>query len=254
MFDKIAKKISKYDKLLSLALALCMISLVLLSVYDLRPANAAAGSSSNIVNGAVAGAISGKSGGAVAGAIAGGGAGGTAAAATGTSVATLINNEPTVISKNVINTIIKTNSAKATSTTSTSSSSPLVDRTTLKLEKVSLPSNLLLPLVDIEPFRIIGGDVSLNSPSKNIKLVAATISDKGVEHAVVLDLKKVLDNTNTKDALYRTDLGEVISGTNLFTKKHDVVSDFTDLLLWNNSNSPITFDDSSAVAMTVVSK
>jgi hypothetical protein len=122
------------------------------------------------------------------------------------------------------------------------------------LEKVSLPSNLLLPLVDIEPFRIIGGDVSLNSPSKNIKLVAATISDKGVEHAVVLDLKKVLDNTNTKDALYRTDLGEVISGTNLFTKKHDVVSDFTDLLLWNNSNSPITFDDSSAVAMTVVSK
>jgi hypothetical protein len=250
MFDKIAKKISTYDKLLSFALALCMISLVLLSVYDLRPANAAAGSSSNIVNSAVAGAISGKSGGAVAGAI----AGGAAAAATGTAVATLINNEPTVISKNVINTIIKTNSAKATSTTSTSSSSPLVDRTTLKLEKVSLPSNLLLPLVDIEPFRIIGGDVSLNSPSKNIKLVAATISDKGVEHAVVLDLKKVLDNTNTKDALYSTDLGEVISGTNLFTKKHDVVSDFTDLLLWNNSKSPITFGDSSAVAMTVVFK
>jgi hypothetical protein len=253
MFDKIAKKISTYDKLLSFTLALCMISLVLLSVYDLRPANAAAGSSSNIVNSAVAGAISGKSGGAVAGAIAGGGAGG-AAAATGTAVATLVNNEPTVISKNVINTIIKTNSAKATSTTSTSSSSPLVDRTTLKLEKVSLPSNLLLPLVDIEPFRIIGGEVSLNSPNKNIKLVAATISDKGVEHAVVLDLKKVLDNTNTKDALYSTDLGEVISGTNLFTKKHDVVSDFTDLLLWNNSNSPITFGDSSAVAMTVVFK
>lgn len=250
MFDKIAKKISTYDKLLSFALALCVISLVLLSVYDLRPANAAAGSSSNIVNSAVAGAISGKSGGAVAGAITGGGA----AAATGTAVATLVNNEPTVISKNVINTIIKTNSAKATSTTFTSSSSPLVDRTTLKLEKVSLPSNLLLPLVDIEPFRIIGGEASLNSPSKNIKLVAATISDKGVEHAVVLDLKKVLDNTNTKDALYSTDLGEVISGTNLFTKKHDVVSDFTDLLLWNNSNSPITFGDSSAVAMTVVFK
>ena len=69
-----------------------------------------------------------------------------------------------------------------------------------------------------------------------------------------MDLKKVLDNTNTKDALYSTDLGEVISGTNLFTKKHDVVSDFTDLLLWNNSKSPITFGDSSAVAMTVVFK
>ena len=40
-------------------------------------------------------------------------------APTGTAVATLINNEPTVISKNVTNTIIKTNSAKATSTTST---------------------------------------------------------------------------------------------------------------------------------------
>jgi hypothetical protein len=32
------------------------------------------------------------------------------------------------------------------------------------------------------------------------------------------------------------------------------VSDFTDLLLWNNSKSPITFGDSSAVAMTVVFK
>ncbi len=117
-----------------------------------------------------------------------------------------------------------------------------------------LPGNSLLLLFNADPFRIIGGHTTLNSPSKNIKLVAASISDKGVDHAVVLDLKKALDNANTKDALYRTDLGEVISGTNLFTKKHDVVSDFTDLLLWNDSNSPITFDDSSAVAMTVVSK
>ena len=117
-----------------------------------------------------------------------------------------------------------------------------------------LPGNSLLLLFNADPFRIIGGHTTLNSPSKNIKLVAASISNKGVDHAVVLDLKKALDNANTKDALYRTDLGEVISGTNLFTKKHDVVSDFTDLLLWNNSNSPITFDDSSAVAMTVVSK
>jgi hypothetical protein len=109
-----------------------------------------------------------------------------------------------------------------------------------------------MPLVDVDPYHIIGGHVSINSPSNNVKIIAASITNKGVEHAVVLDLKKTLENRNTRDALYHADLGEIISGTNPFTTRHDTVSHLTDLLLWNNSRSSIMFGDNSAITLTVI--
>jgi hypothetical protein len=111
-------------------------------------------------------------------------------------------------------------------------------------------SNGLRPLSDVIPFRIIGGHVSLTSP-KNIKLVAATITSRGIEHAVILDLTKVRD-IKAGQSLFQTDLGEVISGTNLFTNRQDTVSNFTDLLLWNNSNTPISLGEDSQLTMSIV--
>jgi hypothetical protein len=128
-----------------------------------------------------------------------------------------------------------------------------VDLETIKLGN-RFQSNALLPLSDTNPFHIVGGHISLNSPSGNLKIIAATITNNGVQHAVILDLKKTLGNTNTGDALYHTDLGQVISGTNPFTKRHDTVSQITDILLWNNGRSQIIFGDNSAVTQTIIFK
>ena len=135
----------------------------------------------------------------------------------------------------------------------TISPSTYVDLETIKLGN-RFQSNALLPLSDTNPFHIVGGHISLNSPSGKLKIIAATITNNGVQHAVVLDLKKTLGNTNTGDALYHTDLGQVISGTNPFTKRHDTVSQITDILLWNNGRSQIIFGDNSAVTQTIIFK
>ena len=180
---------------------------------------------------------------ATAGASARGGAASSAAAATAT-----VHNEPTTISKNVINSLVK--SAEAKAVTTSPCTAPCVDLETVKLGRSIFASNSLRPLADVSPFKVIGGHVSLTS-TKNVKLVAATITTGKIEHAVVVDLSKVRD-IKAGESLYQTDLGEVISGTNPFTKSHDTVSDFTDLLLWNNSNSPVAFSEDSQVAMDVV--
>jgi hypothetical protein len=180
---------------------------------------------------------------AAAGTLARGGAASSAAAAAAT-----VHTEPTTISKNVINSLVK--SAEAKAVTTSPCTAPCVDLETVKLGRSIFATNGLRPLADVSPFKVIGGQVSLTSP-KNIKLVAAAITTRGIEHAVVVDLFKVRD-IKAGESLFRTDLGEVISGTNPFTKSHDTVSDFTDLLLWNNSNSPMTFRDDDAAAMNII--
>jgi hypothetical protein len=149
----------------------------------------------------------------------------------------IVSTEPSTVSKRIL----------------TLSPSTYVDLEMIRLGNKFL-SNALLPLSDTNPFHIVGGHISLNSPSRNLKIIAATITDNGVQHAVVVDLKKTLDNANTGDALYHTDLGQVISGTNPFTKRHDTVSQITDILLWNNGRSQINFGDNSAVTQTIIFK
>jgi hypothetical protein len=175
-----------------------------------------------------------------------GGASTSASASTGSVI---VNNEPARISKNVINSIVK-NSQSRTVTTSPSSIAPLVDLETVRLGKSTFASNGYRPVADVTPFRIIGGHVSLSSP-KNVKLVAATITGNNVDHAVVIDLTKVRD-VKAGESIYQADLGEVITGTNPFTRQRDTVSNFTDLLLWNNSNSPLTLSDDSEISMAIV--
>ena len=179
---------------------------------------------------------------AAAGTPARGGAASSAAAAT-------VHTEPTTISKNVINSLVK--SAEAKAVTTSPCTAPCVDLETVKLGRSIFASNSLRPLAVVAPFKVIGGDVLLTSANNNVKLVAAAITTRGIEHAAAVDLTKVRD-IKAGGSLFRTDLGEVISGTNPFTKSHDTVSDFTDLLLWNNSNSPMAFRDDDAAAMNII--
>jgi hypothetical protein len=177
--------------------------------------------------------------------------GGASASASASSSAgsVIVNNEPARITKNVINSIVKNSQSRAV-TTSPSSIAPLVDLETIRLGKSTFASNGYRPVADVTPFRIIGGHVSLSSP-KSVKLVAATITGKNVDHAVVIDLTKVRD-VKAGESIYQADLGEVITGTNPFTRQRDTVSNFTDLLLWNNSNSPLKLSDDDVATMTII--
>lgn len=170
-------------------------------------------------------------------------------ASASASAGAIVNNEPARISKNVINSIVK-NSQSRVVTTSPSSITPLVDLETVRLGKSTFASNGYRPVADVTPFRIIGGHVSLSSP-KSVKLVAATITGNNVDHAVVIDLTKVRD-VKAGESIYQADLGEVITGTNPFTRQRDTVSNFTDLLLWNNSNSPLRLSDDDVATMTII--
>ena len=173
------------------------------------------------------------------------------ASASASAGSAIVNNEPARISKNVINSIVKSSQSRVV-TTSPSSIAPLVDLETVRLGKSTFASNGYRPVADVTPFRIIGGHVSLSSP-KSVKLLAATITGNNVDHAVVIDLTKVRD-VKAGESIYQADLGEVITGTNPFTRQRDTVSNFTDLLLWNNSNSPLTLSDDSEISMAIVFK
>jgi hypothetical protein len=174
---------------------------------------------------------------------------------TNTNTNTLINQniiKNTVRITNEINNVIKTEAATTTATTdiSPTKQGPLVDLETVKLGNSTFPSAGIRPLADVSPFQIIGGHVSLNSPSPNVNVIVAQITDNGVQHAVILDLKKTA-NVRSGETLYHTDLGQIISGTNPFTGKLDSISDITDLLLYNNSVGSIAFNDDSELTMTL---
>ena len=158
---------------------------------------------------------------------------------------------------NQINNIIKqqtaSSSATATITTSPTSKGPLVDLETIRLGKSVFAAGGIRPLADVFPFHVIGGHISLNSVSGNtVNLIVAQITDRGVEHAVVVDLHQTLNVIAGKEILYHTDLGQVISGTNPFSGKPDTVSNVTDLILWNNSIHDVLFNDDNAVTMTII--
>jgi hypothetical protein len=171
-----------------------------------------------------------------------------------TNTNTIINQNTiknTVKITNEINNLIKTQQATTTTTVSPTKQGPLVDLETLRLGKSSFPSGGIRPLADVSPFQIIGGHVSLNSPSNNVNVIVAEITDTGVQHAVILDLKKTAGGI-PGETLYHTDLGQVITGTNPFTGKVDTISHITDLLLYNNSLGSIAFNDDSQITLTII--
>jgi hypothetical protein len=158
-----------------------------------------------------------------------------------------IKNSETII--NEINNIIKTQ--QSTTAVSPTKEGPLVDLETVRLGNSTFPSGGIRPLADVSPFQIIGGHVSINSPSDNVNVIVAEITDEGVQHAAILDLKKTVSGI-PGETLYHTDLGETITGTNPFTGKVDTISHITDLLLYNNNVANIQFNDDSGVTMTII--
>ena len=47
----------------------------------------------------------------------------------------------------------------------------------------------------------------------------------------------------TGEALYHADLQMSMNGTNPYTGKADLVDNLTDIVLWNNATSGVSFDD-----------
>ncbi|HMH10176.1 MAG TPA: hypothetical protein VK553_05665, partial [Candidatus Nitrosopolaris rasttigaisensis] len=176
---------------------------------------------------------------------------------TNTNTNTIINQntiQNTVKINNEVNNVIRATSettAATTTTTSPSSKGPLVDLETVRLGKSTFPSAGIRPLADVSPFQIIGGHVSLNSPSPNVYVIVAQITNNGVQHAVIVDLKKTASGISG-ETLYHTDLGQTITGTNPFTGKVDTASHITDLLLYNNNKSSVQFNDDSELTMTII--
>jgi hypothetical protein len=176
-----------------------------------------------------------------------------------TNTNTILNKQTiqnTVKINNEVNNVIRSTSQAAASTatttiTSPSSKGPLVDLETIRLGKSTFPSGGIRPLADVTPFQIIGGHVSINSPNPNVNIIVAQITDSGVQHAVILDLKKTAAGI-PGETLYHTDLGQIITGTNPFSGKIDTISHITDLLLYNNSVSSVQLNDDSELTMTII--
>ena len=151
---------------------------------------------------------------------------------------------------NEINNIIRKNVISQSSSSSTTSTA-ISNLITVKLAPNTMSKNAYLPIGDVAPYHLIGGHVTANLPNNHLYVVVAQLASNNgaIEHAVVLDMiKSQISNT------HETDLGSQISGTNPLTGKQDVVSDITNLFLWNNGNQQITFSDANAVTMNLIYK
>ena len=161
-----------------------------------------------------------------------------------------INNQVNnIIKNNQVNNIIRENTISAPR-------QPLTNLITLKLSNSSLSSGALLPLADVEPYRIIGGHITANLPS-NFKqnIVLSQISDNGqILHAVILDLDQIPQLVLDNNSLYQTSLGSDVSGANPFTGNQDEVKIITNLFLWNNNPQLMIFNSTSGVTMNLIYK
>ena len=102
---------------------------------------------------------------------------------------------------------------------------------------------------DVSPLHVISGHVLLNLPSNDTNVVAAQITNAGIEHAVIVPLIKI---PGTGKSLYQAELKSSLNGTNPFTGSHDIVSSITNLLLSNVNPGGLTFDDDHGATMTLL--
>ena len=83
-------------------------------------------------------------------------------------------------------------------------------------------------------------------------MVAAEITDVGVQPAVVVNFTKTLEITTTGQSLYLADMRAALAGINPFTGAEVRVTHFTDLLLWNNGTSSIVFNSDDYVTIALI--
>jgi hypothetical protein len=126
----------------------------------------------------------------------------------------------------------------------------------LSLGKSNFPKEGLRLLANLKPFGTIGVpyvlDISLNLPSGNLSLIAAQVTNAGLQHAVVVPMNKTAEGT-TGESLYQAELGQTITSINPFTKQLDSVPSggATDLMLLNNGTSDIVFNEDNGATMTL---
>jgi hypothetical protein len=128
------------------------------------------------------------------------------------------------------------------------------DTETVRLGRSSFFPGGMRPIVDVAPFHITAGHVSMTIPANSgniIKIVVGQLTGRAPFHAVALSPIKVLD-VRTGESYYHLDLRSTMSGTNPFTGRSDTVSNYADVLLWNSGRSVITLADDNAITATIV--
>ena len=130
---------------------------------------------------------------------------------------------------------------------------PIIQSDNMKLDQAQvIGTNNIIVVGDFSPFRIVGGHISANLPKgNNIQIVVGEISTTGVlSKAVPLPLVKARDLT-IHDALYTTDLGNIVQGRDIF-KGSTVTINSPNIIMLYNVGKLVTFSGSNSIAFTAI--
>jgi hypothetical protein len=110
------------------------------------------------------------------------------------------------------------------------------------LQTPKLLTGEMTQIASLDPFHLIGMQVSMNLTNNRTQLVAAQVTERGIEHAVVINLTKVI-NIGKVHSVYQANFGSSLSGTNPFNGLPDMVDPITSLLIRNNDIRDIEFEN-----------
>ena len=130
---------------------------------------------------------------------------------------------------------------------------PIIQSDNMKLGQAQIiESNNVIVVGDFSPFRIVGGHISANLPKgNNVQIVVGEISTTGVlSKAVPLPLVKARDLT-INDALYTTDLGNIVQGRDIFIGSTVTINSPNIIMLYN-VGKVVTFSGANTIAYTAI--
>ena len=130
---------------------------------------------------------------------------------------------------------------------------PIIQSDNMKLGLYQkIQSNDVIVVGDFSPFRIVGGHISANLPKgNNTQIVVGEISTTGVlSKAVPLPLVKARDLT-INDALYTTDLGNIVQGRDIFNGSTVTINSPNIIMLYN-VGKVVIFSGANTVAYTAI--
>ena len=130
---------------------------------------------------------------------------------------------------------------------------PIIQSDNMKLGRAqNIESNNVIVVGDFSPFRIVGGHISANLPKgNNVQIVVGEISTTGVlSKAVPLPLVKARDLT-INDALYTTDLGNIVQGRDIFNGSTVTINSPNIIMLYN-VGKVVTFSGANTIAYTAI--
>jgi hypothetical protein len=130
---------------------------------------------------------------------------------------------------------------------------PIIQSDSMKLgQGQGIGSNNVIVVGDFSPFRIVGGHISANLPKgNNTQIVVGEISTTGVlSKAVPLPLVKARDLT-INDALYTTDLGNIVQGRDIFNGSTVTINSPNIIMLYN-VGKVVIFSSANTIAYTAI--